>query len=380
MQSVEPTRRLLLLVGTMNAGGAERVAATLANAWVAQGYEVRLVMTHLGVEKSFYPLDARVQCVPLKQWVQQSVWRPTLWAKWQALRAVYADFDPDVVLSFLTNVNINVLWALRHVEAPIVVCERTHPLLSRSAGRGLKLLRRYLYPRAARIVMQTDSSAQAMHTALARPTPLAVIPNPIAPQLWSLPAATEVAPSTPPQVVALGRLTAIKGYDRLIRAFAALPADYHTWQLCFYGDGPQKSQLQALAQQCGVAERVHFKGRTEHPWENLVRGQLFVLCSEYEGFPNALLEAMALGLPCIALDCPSGPAELSEQGRVARLLPAQASTEQLSQAMAELMGDPKARQVLGRQARDSVRQRYQLEAVLSLWAQLFAQLERRPHS
>src|SRR5699024_12458837 len=93
---------------------------------------------------------------------------------------------------------------------------------------------------------------------------------------------------------------------------------YQTWELHLYGDGPQREALQQLAQQRGVDKRVFFQGRTDEPWQKLSESQLFVLCSDYEGFPNALLEAMALGLPCITLDCPSGPAEISEQGQVAR--------------------------------------------------------------
>src|SRR5699024_11307462 len=107
-----------------------------------------------------------------------------------------------------------------------------------------------------------------------------------------------------------------------------------------------------------------FQGRTDEPWQKLSESQLFVLCSAYEGFPNALLEAMALGLPCITLDCPSGPAEITEQGQVARLLPKNADVQTSTQALEQLMGDAKKRRDLGVSAREDVATRHDLGAAL----------------
>src|SRR5690625_1917024 len=121
-------RRILFFVGSMNAGGAERVAATLVNAWAARGDVVCLVMTHLGTQHSCYALHPQVKCVPLSQYLpKRGRWLKPL-AKARAIRALYENFQPDLVLSFLTNVNINVLFALKGVSTPVVVSERTHPV------------------------------------------------------------------------------------------------------------------------------------------------------------------------------------------------------------------------------------------------------------
>src|SRR5690625_114593 len=176
-------KKILFFVGSMNAGGAERVAATLANAWASQGYQVRLVMTHLGSKSSFYPLLDQVDCVPLADFFQPSWVAPRLVAKWQAIRHVFYEFQPDVVLSFLTNVNINVLWALRRQRVPIIVSERTHPLYSRSSGYFLKWLRKRLYPRASAVVLQTQAAAEAFQTVTPGLKKVVVIPNPIPPKL-----------------------------------------------------------------------------------------------------------------------------------------------------------------------------------------------------
>lgn len=369
-------QRILFFVGSMNAGGAERVAATLANAWAARGDEVYLVMTHLGSQHSFYALHPQVRCVPLLHFLPR--WGRWLkpWAKIRALRAVYAHIQPDVIVSFLTNVNVNVLFALGHTAVPIIVSERTHPVYSHSATFVLRLLRRWLYSRASAVVLQTEASARDFAQVYTHSRPYVVIPNPIDTELLHWQPVYERPLVAPPKLVALGRLAAVKRFELLIQAFSLLPEAYADWELHIYGEGPQRSQLTQLAQQLGVHERVFLPGRTEQPWHKLAHAQLFALCSAYEGFPNALLEAMALGLPCVAVDCPSGPAEMSQHGKVARLVPMDAGAPQLAQALAELMGDPQQRRELGRAARTSVFQHYSLEAVLCLWDNLFTTVHK----
>lgn len=365
-------RRLLFFVSSMNAGGAERVAATLANAWAQRGDTVWLVMTHLDSHSSFYSLDPRVRCIALGEWMTPSL-APVLWRKWRAMRAIHDDFAPDVVLSFLTNVNVNVLWALRAVSTPILVAERTHPLYSASAGRLLSWLRLRLYGKAQRVILQTERAAEDFATIFTS-CPVVVIPNPLPADLLQWAPRFPRPLAQPPQVVALGRLAPVKQFDRLIEAFARLPLKYEHWHLRIYGEGPQRDALQQQITQLGLQGRVHLPGNTTEPWKKLQQAGVFVLCSAYEGFPNALLEALYLGLPCLALDCPSGPAELSEQGRVAHLLPAQATAAQMSEALSTLLADEGLRQRLGRAAHDSVDARYRLEAVLGQWEALFEQV------
>jgi len=369
--------RIQFFVGAMNAGGAERVASVLANQWAARGHEVQLVMTFLQAETSFYPLDERVDCQPLSHWLPLRCKPLEPWLKWRAIRAIHANFQPDVVLSFLTNVNVNVLLALAGSDSPVVVSERTHPAFSRSAGKVLKAARRWLYPRADAVVMQTKAAASAMSALLADKKSLTVIPNPLDPQLMAYPQVMQPEQPEQPQVVALGRLAAVKRFELLIQAFALLPKSCAHWSLVIYGEGPERARLEAFIEALGIQQRIHLPGLTEQPWQALGKAQIFALTSAYEGFPNALLEAMSLGLPCVAVDCPSGPSELSEQGRVARLLPADPEPRELAQVLAELMQDQALRVRLGQQARQSVQQRYALTRVLDQWEQLFAQVQQQ---
>ena len=365
--------KILFFVGSMNAGGAERVAAELANAWVQRGDEVCLAPTFLGTTDSFYDLDPQVQFRPLSQHIG---WFPpglTLLRKWRAIRKSYQDFQPDVVVSFLTNVNVNVLVALKGVATPILVCERTNPVFSQSADKRLKKLRSKLYPRAAKVVLQTQDAAEAFVKLEPQLQDIAVIPNPIAADLAQLPLATHVEKTQDCQLVAMGRLVHAKQFQQLIQAFAMVAEQYPEWTLHIYGEGPERDKLEQRAELAGVKDRVFLPGKTTTPWQSLAEAQLFVLTSAYEGFPNVLLEAMTLGLPCVTVDCPSGPKELSQNGHDAVLVPLD-DPAALEQALSELMSDSRLRGLLAQRAAVSVRERFGMEQVLEQWDQVFEQV------
>lgn len=356
----------------MNTGGAERVAASLANAWVQRGDQVRLVTTHLGSDSSAYELADDVQFAPL---VHAMSWFPPLpmpLKKLRAIRKMHQEFAPDVVVSFLTNVNVNVLMALRGVSTPLIVCERTNPLVSQSANKKLRSLRTKLYPRATRVVVQTQDTATAFSAAEPNLGELAVIPNPIPAPLQLMPLNQVVEKTENCKLVAMGRLVPAKQFDQLVRAFGLVAEAYPNWSLHIYGEGPELEKLQKRAELVGFKDRIFFPGRTDTPWEILSKAQLFVLTSAYEGFPNVLLEAMTLGLPCISFDCPSGPRDISNNGRDASLVPLN-NEHALVAALEELMSDPRLRGVLGQRAAISVRERYGMEAVLERWDQVFRQ-------
>ena len=364
--------RILFFVSSMNAGGAERVAASLANAWVQRGDEVCLVPTHLQTDSSFYALDPRVQFQPLKDKLS---WFPpfvTPLRKWRAIKKIHDTFNPDVVVSFLTNVNVNVLLALRGVPTPVIVCERTNPVVSQSADKKLQALRSKLYPRATRVVVQTQDAAQAFAQAEPQLGELAVIPNPIPPALAVLPLATEVEKTDQPKLIAMGRLVPAKRFDQLIHVFGLLLDAFPEWSLHIYGEGPERESLERRAELVGGKDRIFLHGKTNEPWQVLAQAQLFVLTSAYEGFPNVLLEAMTLGLPCVTVDCPSGPKEISNAGRDASLVMMD-NEQALRRALSELMADPRLRGALGQRAAASVRERYGMPAVIEQWDTIFRQ-------
>ena len=370
--------KILFFVSSLNAGGAERVATTLANAWAKQGNEVVLVPTYLAQRTSFYQVDDDVTLTWLADVPGHAVSRkvPGL-GKWVQIRTLIKATQPDVVVSFLTNVNVNVLIASMGMDVPVVVSERTNPVYSQSAGKLLQLLRRLTYRRARFVVMQTQASVEPFKALVPGVRDVAVVPNPLPP---SMPAPRMTDDSALPiyqasdcsvkHIVAMGRLVATKQFDVLMDVFGQLASRHPQWCLTIWGDGPLRASLEQQIEKKGLTGRIVLAGRTSDPWQALSRADIFAMTSRVEGFPNVLMEAMALGLPCVALDCPSGPAELTRNGQDARLLPLQ-QPDALVDALDNLMRDASARRVLGRQAAASVRQRYGLDTILAQWEDVF---------
>ena len=363
-------RQIVILLGSLSAGGAERVAATLGNAWSRQGRAVWIVSTYLGSQEPAYRLDAAVRTVFLSDVLsgRRARWH-SLPSKLCALRQVVRGIAPDVVVSFLTNVNVLAIAALAGLRVPLIVSERVYPSAKLDVPWMLRLGRLLSYPLADALVAQTPAAAERYAAQLPLVKRVEVVPNPL-PRELSTSAVRSQHDGRGGCVIAMGRLTRQKGFDRLIKAFAQALGEDPSWSLHIWGEGPLRTELARLIAELHLTNRVHLEGATNRPWEALAGAQIFVLSSEYEGFPNAMLEAMAVGLPCVAFDCPSGPRELSDEG-LAALMVAPGDVSGLADAIRELALARDARRGLGARAAAFVRSKFSEEAVLGEWDRVF---------
>lgn len=353
--------RLALVITAMGCGGAEGVMAQLANFLVRRGHRVQLLVLHGG--EVFYPLAGAVEvalCPARGGTALSRSWQRLAW-----LRRRLAHLAPQVVVSFIEVANVYALLAAPG-QTPVIVSERTDPRRHRSPAT-YEVLRRVLYRRAERLVVQGEE-LRGWATARVPPPRVVVLPNPVfpAPPAAPLPRA--------PQLVGVGRLSAEKGFDLFIQVFARLAPRFPPWQLVIYGEGPQRPGLERLAQQLHVGERVQLPGALPNPANFLAAQDIFVLPSRYEGFPNALAEAMARGVAVVAFDCPSGPRQLIRHGRDGVLVPA-GDTQALEQALAHLMAEAEERRRLGEAARE-VSQRFPAEEILASWEGLCRKVAR----
>jgi glycosyltransferase involved in cell wall biosynthesis len=151
-------------------------------------------------------------------------------------------------------------------------------------------------------------------------------------------------------IVGMGRFSREKGFDLLLRAMSRVRAPA---RLLLLGEGRAEEKLRKLAKELGISEKVEFLGFRKNPYPVLRDATVFVLPSRYEGFPNGLAEAMALGVPCIATRCRTGPEELIADGENGLLVPVE-DPETMARAIDRLLGDPELRERLGASARKSV--------------------------
>jgi GalNAc-alpha-(1->4)-GalNAc-alpha-(1->3)-diNAcBac-PP-undecaprenol alpha-1,4-N-acetyl-D-galactosaminyltransferase len=366
------SRKILLLVSSMNSGGAERVAANLVNAWSARGDSVTLLITFSGRGECFYPVSDNVKVIYLADLAGCTGRNlSAYWARLRTLRKFIRTSHPDAVVSFLSNVNIAAILACRRTGCRVIVSERIHPpmlLVSWLWG----MLRRFTYPLAFRVVLLSTEGLQWLETYIPRAKGV-VIPNPV---LFPLPSSAPVLPVEhfimPERrlLLAVGRLDVQKGFADLLESFGALASRYLSWDLVILGEGPERFRLVQQVAALGLQQRVLLPGRAGNISDWYDRANLYVMSSRFEGFPNTLAEAMAYGCAAISYDCDTGPRDIIRHEQSGLLVTPVGDVPALTRAMEPLMGDDAARERMAARAIE-VRERYSMSRILVLWDSLF---------
>jgi len=346
----------------------------LANAWAEQGREVTIVTLDHGVPPA-YPIQPGVrieglgllsESKHLVEGLMKNVRRV------QNLRRTIHKSRPDVVISFVDVTNVLTLLATRRLGIPIIVSERVDPS-QHDIGPIWNCLRLFLYRFAETVVCQTPSIPAWFN----RRTRIkwCIIPNPVVvPCALSMSEGGQIKNRSGRVLIAMGRLTSQKGFDILLEAFSAIAGAHPEWSLTILGDGPLKRRLETQADFLGLQGRVCFPGEVSDPLSALRAADLFVLSSRFEGFPNALCEAMACGLPAVSFNCPSGPADIIRDG-IDGILVAPENVPALATVLDRLMSDAQERKRLALRAPE-VTTRFSLESILLLWEKLFEELTR----
>lgn len=300
-----PRKRALFVINSLVSGGAERVMCTLLAASEAERAEYEIELVLLDDEPPVYspPPWVRVHQLDCRSSLPRSIF---------ALREVFARTRPDVILSFLTRANIAAVAGAKSLGIPCVISERIQNSAHLGAGLSAQIAKqiiRLAYPRADHIIAVSSGVSKDLETAFGvAKRQITVIDNPVdAEAIENAGRAPSSLAIAGPYIVGVGRLTSVKNFALLIRAFHD---SAYRGRLVIIGEGPERPQLEHLIRELGLAERVFLPGHVDNPFP-LVRGaDIFVSSSNAEGFPNALVEAMALRVPVIATNCPAGPAEI----------------------------------------------------------------------
>jgi glycosyltransferase involved in cell wall biosynthesis len=300
-------KRIVFLINSIGAGGAERVLDHLlrASGIRAERYDVHLVLLDQEPEERTLPDFPTKHVLDGRGGLTRSAWQ---------LRRLLRRLKPDLCVSFLVRANIcNVLAAPLGMRT--ILCERMHLSLhikERYSGLRLRIARLIpwlLYRRADLVLGVSHGVRRDLINAFGVPENKArTIYNPYDIRRIEEEAQFQPEMSLPSKfMISSGRLVPGKNFDMLIEAYRRSGV---TAPLIILGDGPERRRLEDQISASGLGGRVRLAGFHRNPFPAVARASVFILASRTEGFPNAVAEAMALGVPVIATDCPSGPAEL----------------------------------------------------------------------
>ncbi len=345
--------RLGLYGGLLSGGGAERVLSTLANCLSARGHDVTFFADRK--TEGEYRLDDGVDLVYLgtgdESFAERNIGRT------RALREAIRRKDIQVLLSFLEAPSFRAAAAVRGTGAAHVLSVRNDP--AREYPGKARALARLLFAGSAAIVFQTRAAMESfMDVRTARRV---VIANPVPDACF-----IECDPGASHKVVTLGRLNAQKNQALLVDAFARVAEKDSEAVLEVYGEGELEGELRERIERHGLAGRAFLMGRTDRPGDVLKGAGAFAMSSDYEGMPNALMEAMAAGVPVVSTDCPiGGPRELVADGESGLLVPV-GDAGALADAMLRLLADGNLRARMGERAKEDMTA-YRTDAVVDTW-------------
>lgn len=294
-------KKCVLYINAIHDGGAERVLVNLANYFSEHGIDTILVTSFR--DKWEYPLGPKVRRLSMEdEQLHQSRLRRNI-SRISKLRRICREEKPDILLTFMAEPNFRAIMATRGLPVKTVVSVRNDPERE-YAGKLGYFVGKYLLPLADGCVFQTKDARAWFPKSLQKKS--AIIHNAVKPEFYGV----QRTP-VPGEIVTCGRLEAQKNHAMLIDAFAYVAKRRPEAILKIYGEGSLHSALEQQISEKGLQGKVFLMGITNNVADALRTASLFVLSSDYEGMPNALMEAMAAGIPCVSTDCPcGGPREL----------------------------------------------------------------------
>jgi glycosyltransferase involved in cell wall biosynthesis len=348
------TPDVALFTRWLSGGGAERVMANLANGLAERGLRVDLlvIQSRQEVESTFHPnirlIDLAIQPLPKKNWLPA-----TGFQSWQSLPKLVdylQTYCPPVLLSATHFINETALLAKKLSQVPTRIVVTEHTFLSQEvrlteqvSSRLIPWTVRVLYASANDIVAVSHGVAKDLQQFIGRQQPIpTVIYNPVVTsEMMELAQQPIDHPwfqhKEQPIVIGAGRFVRQKDFGNLLRAFAHLRQTVSA-RLVLLGDGREYKQLKQLALDLGIADDLWMPGFVDNPYAFLQKADVFALSSAWEGLPTVLIEAIALGVPVVATDCPSGPMEILQGGAYGRLVPVR-DAEALGTALQEVLRD-----------------------------------------
>ena len=356
---------IAFLIRCLSPGGAERAATALANQMTRCGHKVTILC--LTGTDCFYETDPEINIRYLNSdpaELTAGIRRLTdLLQRSRTIRKAVREIGPDVLVGMSWMMSVYAVFSTCGTPVASIGTERSNPFIL-NKSRVNSFLRQFAAKHCDGFVCQTEKARSFFSSAAQRK--IRIIPNGIFnPEVFNTPVPYEREKI----ITALGRLDDNKGYDVLIRAFALVRARRPDYTLCIFGDGEKRDDLLSLAASLGVADAVRLPGTDKSAIRKIAASSVFVLSPRSEGMPNALIEAMAVGVPCVSTRCDMGPEELIRDGVNGLLVPVD-DPDSMAKAILRVLDDPQLQTDLSHAA-VAIRSTHAVEPVTDRWLRLF---------
>lgn len=343
--------KVFMIIKRLRYSGAYKMFMWVAKALANRGHEVTVF--------TFMKNDVE-ELQPNIRWIKADLEHASIFRKVKEARRWIKKTEADISISFLLDANIINTLACLGMKTKSVICERNDPY--KPHYYKLKFTKS-LFRLADGAVFQLPKVAE-YYSMVKRNT--AVIPNPVIPTSAKI----ELKPFDKREdvIVSLGRYDIFqKRQDVLLHAFARFLEDHPDYMLEFYGDGPDEDRIKKIVESLGISDNVIIGGITSHSAQVLSKSKFFVLSSDFEGIPNALMEAMSIGLPCISTRCRPGGAEYLIEDGVNGLLVDTSNFEEMYKAMNRI-AETGVADSLGREAK-RVTERFSEKRISNMWCE-----------
>lgn len=352
--------KILFYINVLAFGGAERVMTNLANQLHKDGHDIVLVNTWK--HENEYCLNSQIKHIYLEESIIEN---DNLLNKnyriIKKLRKLLINENPDIAVSFMAEPNIRLLLAKKGLKCKTVISVRNDPV-KEYPNKVFMTLIKMLMPSADGVVFQTNDAKNYFNGYFKN---CSIIYNPVNEKFY------ENYEEESNGVINVGRLTNQKNQRLLIEAFSRI-VDKCEDNLYIYGDGELFDPLNTYIRELNLQDRVFLMGKTNDVAKKVSKSKLFVMSSDYEGMPNALMEAMALGIPCISTDCPcGGPKELLDSNALVDVN----DLEGLSNKMLQFLNDES---ILAKQAEYNKNKAnvFHEKRIFKVWYEYFEEIIR----
>lgn len=348
--------KILFVIHGLRSGGAEKVLIMLANYLVTIGYQVSILI--FTKEESFYNIHSSIKLINVEHIPNNKGFfsKPKfIFTRVSLLTKIFKNENPDIVVSFMTIMNIYSIVAAKLARKKIIVSEHTNYTVYAKSLSGF--IRKIVYPFSNLVVVLTHYDKE-QYTFLQN---VHVIKNPLVLSNNHADCIREKI------ILGVGTLVPLKGFDMLIKAFAKLKEN--TWKLVILGDGPHREELQNLIDELGLKDKVSLPGIIKDVEWYYKKASIFVLSSRTEGFPGVLCEAIGYGCASIAFNCLTGPSDIIEHNFNGILVDPE-NVDKLSQAIQRLIDNPEFRSSLSAHSQE-IRSLLDIKTISNEWIKLF---------